>query len=123
MHTAEKHSPDIPNHTLRQRSIDGTNPTTGELERISSSSQFKTWKMQLHAINKAMGRMKDGSISPTGFDARGNPVVVVELPGAGRGYKPNNRNINNPTYVENMDKAEIRFDRNNQTRPFTAFPK
>jgi RHS repeat-associated protein len=123
MHTAEKHSPDIPDHALRQRSIDGRNPTTGELERINSSSQFKTWKMQLHAINKAMGRMKDGSISPTGFDARGNPVVVVELPGAGRGYKPNNRNINNPTYVENMEKAEIRFDRNNQTRPFTAFPK
>ncbi len=123
MHTVEKHGPEIPDNALKQRSIDGTNPTTGGPGPISSSSQFKTWKMQLHAINKALGRMQGSSPSPTGFDGHGNPVVVVELPGAGRGYKPNNTDINNPRYTENMDKAEIRFDANNPTRPFTAFPK
>ncbi|WP_405647944.1 RHS repeat domain-containing protein, partial [Pseudomonas sp. Ld6] len=123
MHSVEKHSPEIPDNALRQRSIDGTNPTTGEREAINSSSQFKTWVMQLNAINKAMGRMQGDSPLPTGFDRRGNPVVIVELPGAGRGYKPNHRNLNDPKYIENMDRAEIRFDRNNPTRPFTAFPK
>ncbi|OOV95285.1 type IV secretion protein Rhs, partial [Pseudomonas sp. MF6394] len=123
MHSVEKHSPEIPDNALRQRSIDGTNPTTGEREAINSSSQFKTWVMQLNAINKAMGRMQGDSPLPTGFDRRGNPVIIVELPGAGRGYKPNHRNLNDPKYIENMDRAEIRFDRNNPTRPFTAFPK
>ena len=79
--------------------------------------------MQLHAINKATGRMQGDSPSPTGFDRRGNPVVIVELPGAGRGYKPNRRDANDPKYIENMDRAEVRFDINNPTRPFTAFPK
>ncbi len=123
MHTVEKHGPEIPDSALKQRSIDGTNPTTGERGNISSSSQFNSWKMQLHAINKAMGRMQGASPSPTGFDRAGNPVVVVELPGAGRGYKPNRRDVNNPRYIETMERAEIRFDRNNPTRPFTAFPK
>uniref|UniRef100_UPI0027DDFF4F RHS repeat domain-containing protein n=1 Tax=Pseudomonas sp. Xaverov 259 TaxID=2666086 RepID=UPI0027DDFF4F len=123
MHATEKHGPEIPDHALKQRSIDGTNPTTGKKEPINSSSQFKTWKMQLHAINKALGKMQSNSPSPTGFDKQGNPVVIVELPGAGRGYKPNSKNPKNPKYIENMDRAEIRFDKNNPTRPFTAFPK
>ncbi|WP_248488221.1 RHS repeat-associated core domain-containing protein [Pseudomonas sp. CYM-20-01] len=123
MHTVEKHGPEIPDSALKQRSIDGTNPTTGESGYISSSSQFNSWKMQLHAINKALGRMQGDSPSPTGLDNAGNPVVVVELPGAGRGYKPNTGDLNNPRYIENMDRAEIRFDRHNPTRPFTAFPK
>ena len=67
--------------------------------------------------------MQGNSPSPTGIDMKGNPVVVVELPDAGRGYKPNSRDKNNPRYIESMDKAEIRFDRKNPTRPFTAFPK
>ena len=123
MHTVEKHGPDIPDNELRQLSIDVINPTTGERGAISSSSQFKSWRMQLHAINKAMGKMQGDSPSPTAFDRSGNPVVVVELPGAGRGYKPNGRDVNNPRYIENMERAETRFDRNNPTRPFTAFPK
>ena len=123
MHAAEKHGPEIPDHALKQRSIDGTNPTTGKRAQINSSSQFKSWKMQLHAINKALGRMQGNSPSPTGIDMKGNPMVVVELPDAGRGYKPNSRDKNNPRYIESMDKAEIRFDRKNPTRPFTAFPK
>ncbi|WP_313629756.1 RHS repeat-associated core domain-containing protein, partial [Pseudomonas sp.] len=123
MHSVEKHGPDITDRALKQRSIDGTNPTTGEIGPVASSSQFKSWKMQLHAINKTMGRVQGNAPSPTGFDGRGNPVVVVELPGAGRGYKPNSRDVNNPRYIENMNRAEIRFDRNNTTKPFTAFPK
>lgn len=108
---------------LKQRSIDGTNPTTREIGPVASSSQFKSWKMQLHAINKAIGRMQGNAPSPTGFDGIGNPVVVVELPGAGRGYKPNSKDVNNPRHIENMNRAEIIFDRNNITKPFTAFPK
>jgi RHS repeat-associated protein len=123
MHAVEKHGPDIPEKRLERRSIDGTNPTTGKKEFINSSSQFKSWKMQMHAVNIAMGKMRQTPPSPTGIDKKGNPVVVMELLGAGRGYKPNNKNINSPKYVENMDKAEVRFDKNNPTRPFTAFPK
>lgn len=123
MHAVEKHGPDIPDKRLERRSIDGTNPTTGEREFINSSSQFKSWKMQMHAMNIAMGKMRQTPPSPTGFDGKGNPVVVMELLGAGRGYKPNTKNINSPKYVENMNKAEVRFDKNNPTRPFTAFPK
>ncbi|MFL1505131.1 type IV secretion protein Rhs, partial [Pseudomonas sp. O64] len=123
MHATEKHGPEIPDEALKQRSIDGTNPTTGTKGPISSSSQFKSWKMQLHAINKALGKMQSNSPAPTGFDKTGNPVVVVELLGAGRGYKPNSKDPRNPKYIESMDSAEIRLDKNNPTRPFTAFPK
>ncbi|WP_339439576.1 RHS repeat-associated core domain-containing protein, partial [Pseudomonas sp. EA_15y_Pfl1_P104] len=107
MHTVEKHGPEIPDNELRQRSIDGTNPATGERGVINSSSQFKSWRMQFHAINKAMGKMQGDSPSPTAFDRSGNPVVVVELPGAGRGYKPNGRDVNNPRYIENNAEMPI----------------
>jgi hypothetical protein len=46
----------------------------------------------------------------------------MELLGAGRDYKANSGNINRPRYVKNMNKAYVRFDRNNPTRPFTALP-
>ena len=67
--------------------------------------------------------MQGPNPSPTGLDTDGNPVVVMDMPGAGHGYKPNKKDKNNPKYLKSMDKAEVRFDKKNVTRPFTAFPK
>ncbi|MGY2331541.1 type IV secretion protein Rhs, partial [Pseudomonas sp. SDT2931_S440] len=122
MHTVVKHGPEIPGRAMKQRAIDGTNPTNGKKGKISSSSQFKSWKVQLHAINKALYKMRGKNPSSTGFDNEGNPVVVMELPEAGHGYRPNSKDKQNPKYSENMNKAEVRFDKNNVSRPFTAFP-
>lgn len=47
----------------------------------------------------------------------------MELLGAGRGYKPNSSNINRPRHVKKINKAKVRFDRNNPKQPFKAFPK
>ncbi|XKU39428.1 hypothetical protein BG51_16550 [Pseudomonas [fluorescens] ATCC 17400] len=107
---------------MRQRAIDGTNPTTGRGGVISSSSKFTSWKLQTHTINKALYKMRGKQPSPTGFDSEGNPVVKMEVSGAGYGYKPNRNDRQNPRRFENLNNAEVRFDKNNPTRPFTAFP-
>lgn len=122
MHTVAKHGPEIPDIAMRQRAIDGTNPTTGRGGVISSSSKFTSWKLQMHTINKALYKMRGKQPSPTGFDSEGNPVVKMEISGAGHGYKPNKNDRQNPRRFENLNNAEVRFDKNNPTRPFTAFP-
>jgi hypothetical protein len=50
------------------------------------------------------------------------PIVRMELPGAGRGYKPNRRDAHNPTLNEDLNWFEIKFDKDNALRPFTDFP-
>lgn len=122
MHTVAKHGKEIPSTAMQKRSIDGTNPANGKKGKVNSSSQFKSWKMQLHALNKAIHKMQDGNPSYTGHDPSGNPVIKMEMPGAGHGYKPNKKDKDNPKYIENMDHVEVRFDKNDKTRPFTAFP-
>ncbi|MBH3361505.1 RHS domain-containing protein [Pseudomonas sp. URMO17WK12:I11] len=124
MHTIGKHSPEIPDAALRQRAIDGTNPMTGKpprRPRPSSSSQFRTWKLQMQAINEALTRKARGLNQFDGKDKDGNPIVRVEQPGSGRGYSPNKKDPNNPKPNEDMNGAEIKFDKNTQ-KPFTAFP-
>lgn len=79
--------------------------------------------MQLHALNKAIYKMHKNPLSATGLDKKGNPVIEMEMAGAGHGYKPNNKNKSNPYHLENLNKVEVRFDKNNPKRPFTAFPK
>jgi hypothetical protein len=79
--------------------------------------------MQFRAIDYALSKMQGDVPAPTGYDSEQNPYVRMELPGAGRGYKPNNKNLGNPRYVETLDGAEIKFDRKNVKRPFTAFPR
>ncbi|MGD8221229.1 RHS repeat-associated core domain-containing protein [Pseudomonas thivervalensis] len=122
MHTIDKHGPHIPDIVLRQRAIDGTDPISGAPGRLNKSSQFRSWKMQLHALNEALTRKARGLPAHTGFDRAGNPILRIEMPGAGRGYKPNRRGSQNPILNENMNGAEIKFDKEQVDRPFTAFP-
>jgi hypothetical protein len=117
-----KHGKEIPSASMKKRSIDGTNPATGKKGKISSSSQFKSWKIQLHTLNKAINRMQGSNPSYTGYDSFGNPTTRIEVPDAGHGYKPNKKDKYNPKHIEHMDHVEVRFDRDDITRPFTAFP-
>jgi uncharacterized protein RhaS with RHS repeats len=124
MHSVAKHGPEIPDAALKQRSIDGSHPTKkGRKEAINSSSQFTCWTLQCQAIEYAISRMHKKVPEPTGYDNKGNPVVRVKIPGVGRGYKPNEKDLEHPKYVEVMNEVEVRFDKNNITRPFTAFPR
>ncbi|WP_172679605.1 RHS repeat-associated core domain-containing protein, partial [Pseudomonas sp. Pf153] len=123
MHTIAKHSPEIPDRAIRRRPIDGSHPTiNGRIGSVSSSSQFRSWRMQMHALNEALTRKARGLPAHTGFDRRQNPIVRMEMPGAGRGYKPNRRDRDNPILNEHMDGAEVKFDRIETDKPFTAFP-
>jgi hypothetical protein len=62
-------------------------------------------------------------LSPhTGKDHNKNLIVRMELPGAGRGYKPNKKDARNPTLIEDLNWFEVKFDKDNVLRPFTAFP-
>ncbi|MNL06715.1 hypothetical protein D3C87_1273600 [compost metagenome] len=124
MHSVAKHGPDISDAALKQRSIDGSHPTRrGRRGEVNASSQFTCWTLQCQAIGYAISKMDKDIPEPTGYDNRGNPVVRVKIPGVGRGYKPNDKDRNNPKYVEAMNEAEVRFDKNNVKRPFTAFPR
>ncbi|WP_095127459.1 RHS repeat-associated core domain-containing protein [Pseudomonas sp. Irchel s3h14] len=124
MHSVEKHGPEIDDKALKQRSIDGSHPTKkGVRGPIRPSSQFSSWMMQFRAISYALSKMHRDVPEPTGHDADRNPIVRMELPGAGRGYKPNEKDRDNPRYIENMDGAEIKFDKRNVKIPFTAFPR
>ena len=125
MHTIGKHGPEVPRDKLKQRAIDGTDPSNGKRPKKAKgnpSSQFKSWKLQLHAINEALTRETRGLPKFTGRDIKKNPIVRIEQPSSGNGYKPNNKDVNNPHEVKNMNGAEIKFDKDNPNRPFTAYP-
>uniref|UniRef100_UPI0030DD9719 RHS repeat-associated core domain-containing protein n=1 Tax=Pseudomonas sp. RA_15y_Pfl2_54 TaxID=3088704 RepID=UPI0030DD9719 len=123
MHTVAKHNPEIPDKALKQRSIDGSHPTKkGVKEGVNSSSQFKSWLLQLHAINDAISRMSRKPPAPTGFTKTGDPVVRKEMPNGGRGYKPNKKDKQNPKYIDELNYSEIRFDSKDIKKPYTAFP-
>ena len=85
MHSTDYNYPELPDRALRQHFIDPTNPASAQSDFFNSSVQFQSWRTGLHGINKALGRMQRESPPPTGVDTAGNPVVVVELRGAGRG--------------------------------------
>ncbi|MFJ2289472.1 RHS repeat-associated core domain-containing protein [Pseudomonas iridis] len=125
MHTVKKHSSEIPDRALKQRAINGADPHTGVVPippRGNPSSQFHNWRMHLGALNKAMTRDKNGLIMHTGQDQNDTPIVRFELPGAGRGYKPNRNDPQNPILNENMNWFEVKFDKTNMQEPFTGFP-
>ncbi|MHB2241407.1 RHS repeat-associated core domain-containing protein [Pseudomonas monsensis] len=125
MHTVKKHSSEIPDRALKQRGINGADPHTGIVPlraRGNLSSQFHNWRMHLGALNKAMTKDKDGLIMHTGKDQKGNPIVRLELPGAGRGYRPNKMNQQDPSLNEDMNWFEVKFDQGNTQKPFTGFP-
>ncbi|HGM5553960.1 TPA: RHS repeat-associated core domain-containing protein [Pseudomonas putida] len=123
MHTVAKHNPEITDKALKQRSIDGSHPTKkGVKEGVNSSSQFKSWLLQLHAINDAISRMSRKPPAPTGFTKTGDPVVRKEMPNGGRGYKPNKKDKQNPKYIDELNYSEVRFDSKDIKKPYTAFP-
>ncbi|WNF56199.1 RHS repeat-associated core domain-containing protein [Pseudomonas sp. SG20052] len=125
MHTVKKHSSEIPDQALKQRADNGADPHTGEVPkgaRGNLSSQFRNWRMHLGALNKAMTREALGLSPHTGKDQHKNPIVRMELPGAGRGYKPNKKDARNPTLNEDLNWFEVKFDKDNVLRPFTGFP-
>ena len=123
MHMAGKHGPEVSEAKLRQRSIDGEDPITGRVPMRRGggpSSEFKNWKLQLQAWTKATSRQERGLSRHTGIDNNANDIVRIELPGAGRGYRPNRRDENNPLFDPSMNGAEMKF-REDGT-PFTLFP-
>jgi hypothetical protein len=122
MHTVAKHNPEIPDKALKQRAIDGSHPTEkGKKGQISSSSQFKTWLLQLNAINDAVTRMARKNPMPTGQTQVGDPIIRKEMPGGGRGYKPNKKDKDNPKFIKDLNYSEVRFDQVSG-KPYTAFP-
>jgi hypothetical protein len=58
---------------------------------------------------------------PTGYTPDGDPVIRKEMPGGGRGYKPNKKDRSNPRYIESLDYSEVRFDQIS-VKPYTGFP-
>ncbi|PRC05687.1 RHS repeat domain-containing protein, partial [Pseudomonas poae] len=123
MHMVGKHGPEVEGTKVHRRSIDGKDPITGKLPKNKKgvpSSQFNSWKLQLQAWTKATSRTERGLPRYTGVDDKKNDIVRVELPGAGRGYRPNKKSPNNPTFNPSMNGAEMKF-REDGT-PFTLFP-
>ncbi|MED7670732.1 type IV secretion protein Rhs, partial [Pseudomonas moraviensis subsp. stanleyae] len=125
MHTVKKHSSEISGPALKQRAINGADPHTGEVPKNAKgnpSSQFHSWRMHLGALNKAMTKDENGLIKHTGMDQKKNPIVRLELLGAGRGYRPNKKDAQNPRLNEDMNWFEVKFDKDNTQKPFTGFP-
>ena len=54
------------------------------------------------------------------IDDNKNNIVRLELPGAGRGYRPNKMDSNNPLFNPSMNGAEMKL-REDGT-PFSLFP-
>ncbi|MGH8447968.1 RHS repeat domain-containing protein, partial [Pseudomonas sp.] len=123
MHMVGKHGPEVESTKIRRRSVDGRDPITGMLPKNGKgvpSSQFNSWKFQLQAWTKATSRVERGLPRYTGIDDKKNDIVRLELPGAGRGYRPNKKDQKNPNFDPSMNGAEMKF-REDGT-PFTLFP-
>ncbi|KAA0943147.1 RHS repeat-associated core domain-containing protein, partial [Pseudomonas sp. ANT_H14] len=123
MHMVTKHGPEVPHAALVQRAIDGTDPITGYTPPKSKgnpSSQFTSWKMQLNAWIEATTRTDRGMTRYTGLDDKKNHIVRIEQPGAGRGYRPNKNDKQNPVFNNSMNGAEMKFRQDGT--PFTLFP-
>lgn len=88
---------------------------------ILTQAQSLSLGIQMHVINDALTRKIRNMPQYDGVDGRDNPIVRVGSKNGGRGYKPYKKDPNNPRVIENMDRAEIKF--NEETgKPFTAFP-
>ena len=123
MHMVGKHGPEVQATKVSRRSIDRKDPITGKIPKNKMgvpSSQFNSWKLLLQAWTKATTRVERGLPRHTGVDDKKNDIVRLELPEAGRGYKPNKKDKNNPSFNPSMNGAEMKF-REDGT-PFTLFP-
>ncbi|WP_426135220.1 hypothetical protein [Pseudomonas sp. PWP3-1b2] len=121
MSIVKNHSAEIPDTALKQRSIDGTNPITGEKGAIKPSAQFKNYRVQLAVLEESTSRSVRKLEIFTGEDEYGNPIVEMEMQGCGRGYIPNEQCFESPELNENMNRAVAKFDRETK-RLYTAFP-
>ncbi|WP_426234891.1 RHS repeat-associated core domain-containing protein [Pseudomonas sp. TWP3-2] len=127
MHMVGKHGPELPDEKFKQRSIDGTDPITGQQRRGRNagvgnpSSRFYSWEIMLEAYVLATTRVERGLPRYTGQDSQGAKVVKMRLPESGEGYKPNRRDKENPRLVSNMGGFEMKFDPVTDV-PFTLYP-
>ncbi|MFW0756592.1 hypothetical protein ACN1C3_17915 [Pseudomonas sp. H11T01] len=110
MRSSDKHGPEVADAALKQRAIDGALPTTGKKWAVNCSSQFSSWRTQLHALNEAATREARNMPRFTGEDKKGNLVVRMEVPSAGRGYVPNKEDFKNPLFNGDMKGVEVKFD-------------
>lgn len=85
------------------------------------STQFKTYRAQLAALNEATTRTVRNFDPFTGEDYYGNPIVRMNIQGCGKGYIPNLANLNEPFRDENMNTAIAKFDRETK-KLYTVFP-
>lgn len=85
------------------------------------STQFKTHRTQLIALNEATTRTSRNLEPFTGEDYYGNPIVRMKIQGCGKGYIPNLANLNEPMFDENMNTAIAKFDRTTK-KLYSVFP-
>lgn len=69
-----------------------------------------------------MTRERLGLDPYTGWDHNNDPIVRMELPGAGRGYRPNKKDNQNPTLNDDLNWLEVKFDKDKVAWPYTGFP-
>jgi hypothetical protein len=123
MHMVGKHDPEVLNTKFKQRAIDGTDPITGLTPRNlrgNPSSRFYNWEIMLKAYTLGTTRVENGLPRFTGKDSQQSDIVRMRLPGAGEGYIPNPRSVENPRLIE-MNGFEMKFDKVTGI-PFTLYP-
>lgn len=125
MHSIGKHSVEVPDAVIRQRSVDGTDPITKlphKKNKGNLSSQYKSWNLHMHTLNDDMTRVVRGLPQFTGKDVNGYNVVRRENKNVGRGYKPNKKDPENPHLIEDMHGSETKFSKGGDPKPFTSHP-
>ena len=123
MHMVGKHDPEISNAKWKQRAIDGTNPITGKTPKNrqgNPSSRFHSFELMLEAYTLGTTRVENGLPRFTGKDAQLADIVRMDLPGAGEGYIPNSKSVQNPKLIK-MNRFEMKFDKETGV-PFTLYP-
>ena len=123
MHMVGKHDPEISNAKWKQRAIDGTNPITGKTPKNrqgNPSSRFHSFELMLKAYTLGTTRVENGLPRFTGKDAQLADIVRMDLPGAGEGYIPNSKSVQNPKLIK-MNRFEMKFDKETGI-PFTLYP-
>ena len=96
-------------------------------KRVSISEKSPLRKLHNHPAKQINPRGHTprealGLAQFNGMDHSKNPILKLELPGAGRGYRPNKKDIDSPALNENLNWFEVKFDKKDGTRPFTAYP-
>ena len=96
-------------------------------KRVSISEKSPLRKLHNHPAKQINPRRHTprealGLAPFNGMDQSKIPIFKLELPGAGRGYRPNKKDIDSPALNENLNWFEVKFDKKDGPRPFTAYP-